>query len=135
MKRIYEGWLGRDIDGTLVCGQNKPRADAGVWIEYGENIWVLRDSDFPELTFETSPVKVKMTIEYAVENYKQKITVDKPFSPIIGALPCVLGCGKVKGTFVYMVEVGGTTTLARQGDVIAQKENGEWCVLSKFKEE
>ena len=134
MKRIYEGWLGRDIDGTLVCGQNKPHADAGVWIEYGEHI-VLSDSDFPELTFETSPVKVKMTIEYAVENYKQKITVDKPFSPIIGALPCVLGCGKVKGTFVYVVEVGGTTTLARQGDVIAEKENGDWCVLSKFKEE
>lgn len=134
MKRTYEGWLSRDASGDLYFGQVKPVNNGGIWHDMGENMQ-LSDSDFPNVTFENSPVKVKMTIEYAVENYKQKITVDKPFSPVIGALPCVLGCGKVKGTFVYVVEVGGTTTLARQGDVISEKENGEWCVLSKFYEE
>lgn len=133
MKRIYEGWLARDERGELFLGQKMPNNDCGYWVNMGE-FMQLKDSDFPEVTFEKSPVKVRITIEDAVENYKQKITVDKPFSPVIGALPCVLGCGKVKGTFVYVVEVEGVTTLARQGDVIAQKENGDWCVLSKFKE-
>ena len=133
MKRIYEGWLSRDEDDSLYLGQHEPTNQNGYWISMGEHMQ-LSDSDFPNVTFENSPVKVKMTIEVSDENYKQKITVDKPFSPVIGALPCVLGCGKVKGTFVYVVEVGDSTTIARQGDVIAQKDNGEWCVLSKFKD-
>lgn len=133
MKRVYEGWLARDERGELFLGQNMPNNDCGYWVNMGEYMQ-LKDSDFPEVTFEKSPVKVRITIEDAVENYKQKITVDKPFSPVIGALPCVLGCGKVNGTFVYLVEVEGITTIARQGDVIALKENGEWCVLTKFKD-
>lgn len=94
----------------------------------------LADHDFPELTYEKSPVRVTMTIEDAVERFKLMVRVSKPFSSVIGALPCVLGCGKVNGNFVYIVDIDGVTTLAREGDVIAQKENGEWCVLSKFKE-
>lgn len=131
MKRIYEGWLARDENGSLFVGQYKPNNDCGYWCNMGENMQ-LKNSDFPEVKYEDSPVKVTMIIEKEVESYKQKIEVDKPFSPVIGALPCVLGCGKVKGTFVYVVEVDGATQLARQGDVIAQMENGEWCVISKL---
>ncbi len=134
MKRIYEGWLSRDASGDLYFGQEKPIDNGGIWHDMGENMQ-LSDSDFPNVTFENSPVKVTMTIDDSVEKYRQKITVDSAFSPTIGCLPCVIGCGKVKGTFVYIVEVEGITTIARQGDVIALKENGEWCVLSKFKEE
>lgn len=133
MKRIYEGWLSRDASGELYFGQKKPIDDGGIWNDMGENMQLM-DSDFPEITYESSPVKVTMTIDDSVEKYRQKITVDRAFSPTIGCLPCVIGCGKVKGTFVYIVEVEGITTIARQGDVIALKENGEWCVLSKFNE-
>lgn len=133
MKRIYEGWLARDASGDLYFGQEKPIDNGGIWHDMGENMQ-LSDSDFPNVTYENSPVKVTMTIDDSVEKYRQKITVDRAFSPTIGCLPCVIGCGKVKGTFVYIVEVEGITTIARQGDVIALKENGEWCVLSKFKE-
>lgn len=131
MKRIYEGWLARDKCGSLYLGQNKPKYFCDCWCDMGEYMQ-LKDSDFPEVKYEDSPVKVTMIIEKEVVSYKQKIEVDKPFSPVIGALPCVLGCGKVKGTFVYVVEVDGATQLARQGDVIAQMENGEWCVISKL---
>lgn len=134
MKRIYEGWLARDVHGELFLGQNKPNCDCGYWVNMGEYMQ-LSNSDFPNVTYEKSPVKVTMTIDDSVEKYRHKITVDRAFSPTIGCLPCVIGCGKVKGTFVYIVEVEGTTTIARQGDVIALKENGDWCVLSKFKEE
>lgn len=133
MKRTYEGWLSRDASGDLYFGQEKPIDNGGIWNDMGENMQ-LRDSDFPNVTYENSPVKVTMTIDDSVEKYRQKITVDRAFSPTIGCLPCVIGCGKVKGTFVYIVEVEGTTTIARQGDVIALKENGEWCVLTKFKD-
>lgn len=133
MKRTYEGWLSRDASGDLYFGQEKPIDNGGIWHDMGENMQ-LSVSDFPNVTYEKSPVKVTMTIDDSVEKYRQKITVDRAFSPTIGCLPCVIGCGKVKGTFVYIVEVEGTTTIARQGDVIALKENGEWCVLSKFKE-
>lgn len=133
MKRTYKGWLSRDASGDLYFGQEKPIDFGGIWQNMGENMQ-LRESDYPEITYENSPVKVTMTIDDSVEKYRQKITVDRAFSPTIGCLPCVIGCGKVKGTFVYIVEVEGTTTIARQGDVIALKENGEWCVLSKFKE-
>lgn len=95
----------------------------------------LADHDFPELTYEKSPVRVTMTIEDAVERFKLTVRVSKPFSAVIGDLPCVRGCCKVNGTFVYIVDIDGVTTLAREGDVIAQKENGDWCVLSKFYEE
>ena len=134
MKRIYEGWLARDASGDLYFGQEKPIDNGGIWHDMGENMQ-LSVSDFPNVTYENSPVKVTMTIDDSVEKYRQKITVDRAFSPTIGCLPCVIGCGKVKGTFVYIVEVEGITTIARQGDVIALKENGEWCLLSKFKEE
>lgn len=133
MKRIYEGWLARDASGDLYFGQKKPIDNGGIWHDMGENMQ-LSDSDFPNVTYENSPVKVTMTIDDSVEKYRQKITVDRAFSPTIGCLPCVIGCGKVKGTFVYIVEVEGITTIARQGDVIALKENGDWCVLSKFNE-
>ena len=123
MKRTYEGWLSRDASGDLYFGQEKPIDNGGIWNDMGENMQ-LRDSDFPNVTYENSPVKVTMTIDDSVEKYRQKITVDRAFSPTIGCLPCVIGCGKVKGTFVYIVEVEGTTTIARQGDVIALKENG-----------
>lgn len=131
MKRIYEGWLARDKDGSLYLGQYKPVDDHGIFTHLGNNM-ELSKSDFPQVKYKNSPVNAIVTIEVAVESYKQKIEVDKPFSPVIGALPCVLGCGKVKGTFVYVVEVEGATQLARQGDVIAQMENGEWCVISKL---
>lgn len=133
MKRTYEGWLARDERGELFLGQNMPNNDCGYWVNMGECMQ-LKDSDFPEVTFEKSPVKVRITIEDAVENYRQKITVKKSFSPVIGALPCVVGCCKVSGSYVYLVEVEGAITIARHGEVIAQKENGEWCVQSRFKD-
>ena len=133
MKRIYEGWLARDASGDLYFGQEKPVNDGGIWHDMGENM-KLSDSDFPNVTYENSPVKVTMTIDDSVENYRQKITVKKSFSPVIGALPCVVGCCKVSGSFVYLVEVEGAITIARHGEVIAQKENGEWCVQSRFKD-
>lgn len=133
MKRTYEGWLARDERGELFLGQNMPNNDCGYWVNMGENMQ-LDDSDFPEVTFDNSPVKVSITIEDDKGNCKQAILVDRPFSPVIGALPCVIGCEKVNDDFVYIVKVNGTTTLARKGDVIAQLKNGEWCVLSEFKE-
>lgn len=133
MKRTYEGWLSRDASGELYFGQKKPIDNGGIWNDMGENMQ-LSDSDFPEITYESSPVRVTMTIEDAVERFKLMVRVSKPFSAVIGDLPCVRGCCKVNGTFVYIVDIDGVTTLAREGDVIAQKENGEWCVLSKFKE-
>lgn len=133
MKRIYEGWLSRDASGELYFGQEKPIDNGGIWNDMGENMQ-LSDSDFPELTYEKSPVRVTMTIEDVVERFKQMVRVSKPFSAVIGALPCVRGCSNVDGTFVYIVDIDGVTTLAREGDVIAQKENGDWCVLSEFKE-
>ena len=134
MKRTYEGWLARDASGDLYFGQEKPIDNGGIWHDMGENMQ-LRDSDFPEITYESSPVKVTMTIEDAVERIKLMVRVSKPFSAVIVDLPCVRGCCKVNGTFVYIVDIDGVTTLAREGDVIAQKENGDWCVLSKFYEE
>lgn len=132
MKRTYEGWLARDESGELCLGQCKPNSESGVWINMGEYMQ-LSDSDFPDVTFKNSPVKVKMTIEVSDESYKQKITVDKPFSPVIGKLPCVISCCKMSRSYVYLVKVDGAIQLARQGDVIAEKDNGEWCVLSSFK--
>ena len=131
MKRIYEGWLSRDANGDLYFGQEKPIDNGGIWHDMGENMQ-LSDSDFPNVTYENSPVKVTMTIEVS-GSYKQKITVDKPFSLVIGKLPCVISCCKVSRSYVYLVKVDGAIQLARQGDVIAEKDNGEWCVLSSFK--
>lgn len=133
MKRLLEGWLARDEKGSLFVAQNKPNNDCGYWCNMGE-FMQLKDSDFPEVTFDNSPVKVSITIEDDKFNCKQAVLVDRPFSPAIGSLPCVVGCEKVYNgiayDFVYIVKINGTTTLARKGDVIAQLENGEWCVIS-----
>lgn len=66
MKRIYEGWLARDESGELCLGQCKPNSESGVWINMGEYMQ-LSDSDFPDVTFKNSPVKVRMTIEVSKE--------------------------------------------------------------------
>ena len=118
----------------MFLGKYKPQNYNGSWCSMGD-YFQLKDSDFPEVKYENSPVKVRVTVEDEEVKYKQKIVVGKVLSPSIGSLPCVIGACKVYHEYCYMVKLNGTTTLAREGDVIAEKENGEWCVLSKFNEE
>jgi len=68
MKRILEGWMARDEDVDLYIGQYKPKCEGGIWTNFGENM-KLRDSDFPEVRFDNSPVHVELIIrEYGTKS-------------------------------------------------------------------
>ena len=128
MKRTYTGWLSRDERGDLFLGQNKPNCDCGYWVNMGENIQ-LPDCDFQEVTFENSPQKVVVTIEDAPEKYKEEYTVDGRLSQVIADLPCIVGtCKGYLNQHYYIFQWQGFTTLVKEGDVIARRENGEWIV-------
>ena len=128
MKRTYTGWLSRDGRGDLFLGQNKPNCDCGYWVNMGENIQ-LPDCDFQEVTFENSPQKVSVTIEDADERYKEEYHVDGRLSQVIADLPCIVGtCKDYLNQHYYIFQWQGFTTLVKEGDIIALKENGEWIV-------
>ena len=128
MKRTYTGWLSRDGRGDLFLGQNKPNCDCGYWVNMGENIQ-LPDCDFQEVTFENSPQKVSVTIEDADERYKEEYHVDGRLSQVIADLPCIVGtCKDYLNQHYYIFQWQGFTTLVKEGDVIARRENGEWIV-------
>ena len=131
MKRTYTGWLSRDGRGDLFLGQNKPNCDCGYWVNMGENIQ-LPDCDFQEVTFENSPQKVSVTIEDADERYKEEYHVDGRLSQVIADLPCIVGtCKDYLNQHYYIFQWQGFTTLVKEGDVIARRENGEWIVRSR----
>lgn len=131
MKRTYTGWLSRDWRGCLYLGQNKPNCDCGYWVNMGENIQ-LPECDFPEVTFENSPQKVSVTIEDADERYKEEYHVDGRLSQVIADLPCIVGtCKGFLNQHYYIFQHQGFTTLVKEGDIIALKENGEWIVRSR----
>ena len=132
MKRTYTGWLSRDGRGDLFLGQYKPNCDCGYWVNMGENIQ-LPDCDFPEVTFENSPQKVSVTIEDADERYKEEYHVDGRLSQVIADLPCIVGtCKGCLNQHYYIFQWQGFTTLVKEGDVIALRENGGWIVKSKI---
>lgn len=134
MKRIYEGWLSKDESGDVYLAQNKPNCYSGIWHDMGENLQ-LGESDFPELTFENSPIKVKVTIERSEEDFKQEIEIGNNANAIL-SLPCVIGAAKGKNKeLVFVVQdSNGYTSLARRGDWLIQHSDGEWEIKSKFKE-
>ena len=128
MKRTYTGWLSRDGRGDLFLGQNKPNCDCGYWVNMGENMQ-LPERDFQEVTFENSPQKVSVTIEDADERYKEEYHVDGRLSQVIADLPCIVGtCKGYLNQHYYIFQWQGFTTLVKEGDVIARRENGEWIV-------
>lgn len=131
MKRTYTGWLSRDWKGCLFLGQNKPNCDCGYWVNMGENM-ELSECDFPEVTFKNSPRKVSVTIEDADERYKEEYHVDGRLSQVIADLPCIVGtCKGYLNQHYYIFQWQGFTTLVKEGDVIARRENGEWIVKSR----
>ena len=131
MKRTYTGWLSRDGRGDLFLGQNKPNCDCGYWVNMGENIQ-LPDCDFQEVTFENSPQKVSVTIEDADERYKEEYHVDGRLSQVIADLPCIVGtCKDYLNQHYYIFQWQEFTTLVKEGDVIARREDGEWIVRSR----
>ena len=128
MRRTYTGWLSRDERGDLFLGQYKPNCDCGYWVNMGENIQ-LPDCEFQEVTVEYSPQKVSVTIEDADERYKEEYTVDGRLSQVIADLPCIVGtCKGYLNQHYYIFQWQGFTTLVKEGDVIALRENGEWIV-------
>ena len=131
MKRTYTGWLSRDERGDLFLGQYKPNCDCGYWVNMGENIQ-LPECDFPEVTFENSPQKVSVTIEDADDRYKEEYHVGGRLSQFIADLPCIVGtCKGYLNQHYYIFQWEGFTTLVKEGDIIALKENGEWIVRSR----
>jgi len=131
MKRTYTGWLSRDWKGCLFLGQNKPNCYCGNWVDMGEYIQ-LPGCDFQEVTFENSPQKVSITIEDADERYKEEYHVDGRLSQIITDLPCIIGtCKGFLNQHYYIFQWSGFTTLVKEGDVIARREDGGWIVRSR----
>lgn len=131
MKRTFTGWLSRDWKGCLFLGQNKPNCYCGNWVDMGEYMQ-LPGCDFQEVTFENSPQKVSVTIEDADERYKEEYHVDGRLSQIITDLPCIIGtCKGFLNQHYYIFQHQGFTTLVKEGDIIALKENGEWIVRSR----
>ncbi len=128
MKRTYTGWLSRDERGDLFLGQYKPNCDCGYWVNMGENIQ-LPESDFPEVTFKNSPHRVSVTIEDDNDWYREEYRVGGRLSQFITDLPCIVGtCKGNLNQHYYIFQWQGFTTLVKEGDVIARKENGEWIV-------
>lgn len=135
MERILEGWLARDENGSLYLGQYKPNNDCGYWCNFGENMR-LRDSDFPEVRFDNSPVHVEMIIREYGTKVKQIITVDSNATAIM-KIPCVIGCCKSKdGKLYYQVrdDDSGLITLAAPGEGIMKDEEGKWYIVARFNE-
>lgn len=133
MKRIYEGWLSRDASGELYFGQEKPIDNGGIWNDMGENMQ-LRDSDFPEVRFDNSPVHVEMIIREYGTKVKQIISVDGNATAIM-KIPCVIGCCKGKdGILYYQVrdDDSGIISLAAPGDFIMEDLEGKWYVIARY---
>ena len=131
MKKSYNGWIARDANGDLYVGVKKPKDDGGIWIEFGNNMQ-MEESEFPGITYENSPQKVTITIEDADERYKEEYYVDGRISQVIADLPCIVGtCKGHLNQHYYIFQWQGFTTLVKEGDVIARRENGEWIVRSR----
>ena len=68
-------WTARDEDGRLYLHPIKPYLrnvkPSAYWDNEGENWMQLRETEFPELTFENSPMEVRLMREDVVDaNYK-----------------------------------------------------------------
>ena len=136
MRRTYTGWIARDIDGDLSLGLKKPILNSGIWRNFGEHMILNKHaSDFSEVSYKNSPVKVTITIEEADEKYKEEYYVDGRLSQVIADLPCIIGtCKGFLNQHYYIFQYQGFTTLVKEDDVIARKENGHWVVLSGSRE-
>lgn len=66
-KETLNGWIGRDIDGDLYFGEQKPVNDAGIFTNYGYHSMELDKHRFPEIKHENSPVQATITIEIEIE--------------------------------------------------------------------
>ena len=65
MKEIFEGWIARDKDGDCCVYEEKPerRYDIEMWYD-GHRIFAFVNMDvLPDITWDTEPRKVKITIE------------------------------------------------------------------------
>ena len=61
-------WIARDFDGRLYVHSIKPfliqpKIDAPWWDNEDDNTLRLKDEDFPEVTFENSPMEVELKLE------------------------------------------------------------------------
>ena len=66
-KEILHGWIGRDSDGFLYFGEQKPRKESGMFVNYGHHSMELDQHRFPEIKHENSPVQATITIEIEIE--------------------------------------------------------------------
>ena len=56
-------WIARDEDGTLVIFSEKSSSRYGAWFcSYNANCMFLNNKDYPEVTYENSPVELKTNI-------------------------------------------------------------------------
>ena len=57
-------WIARDLEGRLELHSIKPYWAYGqYWNNEDENWMRLRDEDFPEVTFENSPMEVELILK------------------------------------------------------------------------
>lgn len=56
-----DAWVARDINKVIVLHKVEPKCWEGFYL--GSLMAILDKNDFPEITFENSPKKVKVTIE------------------------------------------------------------------------
>lgn len=66
-KEILHGWIGRDIDGVLYFGEQKPVNNSGIFTYYGNHAMRLYKYQFPEIKHKKSPVQATLTIEIEIE--------------------------------------------------------------------
>jgi hypothetical protein len=54
-------WIARDYDGYIYLHAERPKLDDGEW--YSNRLLMLDVTDFPEVTFENSPMEVELVIK------------------------------------------------------------------------
>lgn len=76
-------YLARDVDGALYLYSEKPRISfVGYW--FGDGYMLLPEEDYPEVTYENSPVRVEsfnLRIERKENNSYVKIRVRRKNRP------------------------------------------------------
>lgn len=101
-----KAWIARDKDGRLYIHSTKPylankQFEFSFWHNEDENWLRCRDTDFPEVTFENSPVEVEMI---------EKSTLDEVYKGLdryenfLGMVACMRTAQKEANDLIAQVE-------------------------------
>ena len=101
-----KAWVARDKDGRLYIHSTKPylvnkQFDAPFWHNEDENWFRCRDADFPNVTFENSPVEVEIIERSTLDEVYKGLDQYENF---LGMVACMRRAQKEANDLIAQVE-------------------------------